>query len=75
MQKQTGYYPLHVYQSKNSKGNMLMLTRQKRSFLTVGHCTAEIFSYDRTELKFISALPQGRVLTLTEENGFKPLPS
>ncbi|MTV88684.1 hypothetical protein GM543_14625, partial [Streptococcus pneumoniae] len=40
-------------------------------FLQFGHYTAEIFSYDRTELKFISALSQE--FDLTEENSFQTI--
>ncbi len=65
----SGYwYPLRPIESKMARDNMSMSTSQKRFIFTVGHYTAEIFSYDRTELKFISYLSQN--FDLTEENSF-----
>lgn len=63
---------LYVYRIKNSKGQYVDVDKTKAiHFLQFGHYTAEIFSYDRTELKFISALSQE--FDLTEENSFQTI--
>ena len=50
---------LYVYRIKNSKGQYVDVDKTKAiQFLQFGHYTAEIFSYDRTELKLSVPCPK-----------------
>ena len=62
----------YVYRIKNSEGQYVTVDKSKDiNFLKFGHYVAEIFSYDRTELKFVSAL--SKEFDLTKENSFQTI--
>lgn len=62
----------YVYRIKDQAGNYVSLDKSKGiNFLNFGHYTAEIFSYDRSELKFVSSLTQE--FDLTEDDSFKTI--
>ena len=59
-------------ESKDSNGQYVTVDKTKDiNFLNFGHYTAEIFTYDRTELKFVSSLTQE--FDLTEDNSFQTI--
>ena len=60
---------MYVYRIKDSNGQYVSVDKTKDiNFLNFGHYTAEIFTYDRTEVKFVSSLTQE--FDLTEDNSF-----
>ena len=63
---------MYVYRIKDSNGKYVNLDKSKSvNFLNFGHYTAEIFTYDRTEVKFVSKLSQE--FDLTESNSFQTI--
>ena len=63
---------MYVYRIKDSKGQYVSVDKTKDiNFLNFGHYTAEIFTYDRTEVKFVSSLTQE--FDLTEDNSFQTI--
>ena len=55
---------MYVYRIKDSNGQYVTVDKTKDiNFLNFGHYTAEIFTYDRTEVKFVSSLTQEFDLT------------
>ncbi|MGT2797314.1 S8 family serine peptidase [Streptococcus intermedius] len=60
----------YVYRIKDAKGNYINVDKGKDiNFLTFGHYTAELFTYDKSGLKVLSALTQE--FDLTAEDSFK----
>mgnify|MGYP002743798536 FL=1 len=63
---------MYVYRIKDSNGQYVSVDKTKDiNFLNFGHYTAEIFTYDRTEVKFVSSLTQE--FDLTEDNSFQTI--
>lgn len=63
---------MYVYRIKDSNGHYVSVDKTKNiNFLNFGHYTAEIFTYDRTEVKFVSSLSQE--FDLTEDNSFQTI--
>ena len=63
---------MYVYRIKDSKGQYVSVDKTKDiNFLNFGHYTAELFTYDRTEVKFVSSLTQE--FDLTEDNSFQTI--
>ena len=63
---------MYVYRIKDSNGQYVTVDKTKDiNFLNFGHYTAEIFTYDRTEVKFVSSLTQE--FDLTEDNSFQTI--